>query len=77
MKIEIIGSGGAVCKALFCNVLEALRETGKKGRVVMVNDFQKIMKYGLSSSSGPRNLRIRRYPLVLAGYRLPSPLNSP
>ena len=47
MKIEIIGSGGAVCKTLFTNTLEALRETGKKGRVVIVNDFQKIIKYGV------------------------------
>ncbi len=47
MKIEIIGSGGAVCKALFTNALEALRASGKKGKVEIVKDIKKIMRYGV------------------------------
>lgn len=46
MKIEILSNGGTVYKALIGNVLEALRESGKKGRVVVVKDMRKIMKYG-------------------------------
>lgn len=49
MKIEILGTGGTLCKALFSNALEALRESGKKGSVVVVKDIQKIMKYGVSA----------------------------
>ena len=46
MKIEILNTGGTLYKTLFCNVLEALRESGKNGRVVIVRDINKIMKYG-------------------------------
>ncbi len=46
MKIEILGTGGTVCKTLFCNALEALRASGKNGRVVIVKDIRKIMRYG-------------------------------
>ena len=49
MKIEILGTGGTICKTLFCNALEALRESGMKGRVVIVKDIQKIMRYGVLS----------------------------
>lgn len=47
MKIEILGTGGTVCKTLFCNALEALRESGETGRVVIIKDIRKIMKYGV------------------------------
>lgn len=47
MKIEIIGNGCTICKTLFCNALEALRETGRKGRVVIVKDMRKIVRYGM------------------------------
>ncbi len=47
MKIEILGNGGTICKALFCNALEALRESGRNGRVVIVRDIRKIMRYGV------------------------------
>ncbi len=46
MKIEILATGGTVNKALICNVLEALRESGRNGRVVIIRDIKKIMKYG-------------------------------
>ena len=47
MKIEIIGNSCTICKTLFCNALEALRETGRKGRVVIVKDMRKIVRYGM------------------------------
>ncbi len=47
MKIEILGTGGTVCKTLFCNALEALRESGQNGRVVIIRDIRKIMRYGV------------------------------
>jgi len=46
MKIEILGTDGTLCKALLSYVLEALRESGRKGKVVIVKDIRKIMKYG-------------------------------
>lgn len=50
MKIEILDSGGAMCKTLLGNALEALRESGKKGRVVIVKDIRRIMKYGVMAT---------------------------
>jgi small redox-active disulfide protein 2 len=50
MKIEILGTGGRSCKELFDNTLEALRESGRKGRVVIVKDIRKIMKYGVMAT---------------------------
>lgn len=47
MKIEILATGGKTCQTLFCNVLEALRESGKKGSVVMVKDIRRVMNYGV------------------------------
>jgi len=47
MKIEILDTGGAMCKTLLSNTLEALRESGKNGRVVIIKDIRKIMKFGV------------------------------
>lgn len=47
MKIEILDTGGAMCKTLLGNALEALRESGRNGKVVIVKDIRKIMKYGV------------------------------
>ena len=47
MKIEILDSGGARCKTLLRNTLEALRESGRKGRVVIIKDVRRIVKYGV------------------------------
>lgn len=49
MKIEILGTCGPLCNGLFCNTLEALRESGKNGRVVVGNDARRIKKYGAQS----------------------------
>lgn len=43
MKIEVLGTE----KALFQAALEALRLSGKKGRVVFVKDIKKILRYGV------------------------------
>jgi len=50
MNIEVLCSCGTISKNLFNNALEALRETGKKGRVVIVRDIQKISKYGVPAT---------------------------
>lgn len=47
MKIEILDTGSALCKNLLSNALEAIRESGKSGRVVVVRDIKRIMKYGV------------------------------
>ena len=47
MKIEILDTGSAMCKSLLSNALEAIRASGKSGRVVMVKDIRKIMRYGV------------------------------
>jgi small redox-active disulfide protein 2 len=50
MKIEILDSGSTMCKTLLSNVLEALRESGKNGRVVIIKDIKRIMKYGVMAT---------------------------
>jgi hypothetical protein len=49
MKIEILGTGGSLCYGLFCNTLEALRESSKNGRVVVGNDARRMRKYWAQS----------------------------
>jgi len=68
MKIEILGNGGTICKTLFCNALEALRETGKKGRVVLVKDMKNILRYGVLATPA----LIVNGVVVSAGYLLSS-----
>jgi hypothetical protein len=48
MKIEVLGTDRATCKSLFQSALEALRLSGKKGRVISVTDIKKILRYGVS-----------------------------
>ena len=50
MKIEILGTGCAKCKALYENVKKALDESGKSAEVVKVEDIPSIMKYGVMST---------------------------
>jgi small redox-active disulfide protein 2 len=50
MKIEILDTGGAMCKTLLGNTLEALRETGRNGKVVIIRDIRKIIKYGVMAT---------------------------
>ncbi|BCS55877.1 thioredoxin family protein [Geobacter sp. SVR] len=50
MKIEVIESKGSTYKALFVNVLEAVKACGMNGKVILVNDIQTILKYGVKST---------------------------
>ncbi len=52
MKIEILGTGCAKCKALEKNVLAALAKAGKFAEVEKVEDIGKIMEYGVMSTPG-------------------------
>jgi small redox-active disulfide protein 2 len=50
MKIEILDTGGAMCKTLLGNALEALRESGKNGKIVIIKDIRRIIKYGVMAT---------------------------
>lgn len=50
MNVEVIESLGKVRKSIFGNVLEASRACGVNGKVVLVNDLQTILKYGVKSA---------------------------
>lgn len=50
MKIEVLGTGCAKCKALFENVKKAVEESGKNVEIVKVEDIPSIMKYGVMST---------------------------
>lgn len=50
MKIEVLGTGCAKCKALYENVRKALEESGTSAELVKVEDIPSIMKYGVMST---------------------------
>ncbi len=50
MKIEVLGTGCAKCKALFENVKIAVGKSGKFVEIVKVEDIQDIMNYGVTST---------------------------
>jgi len=52
MKIEVLGTGCAKCKALEKNVLEAIAKAGKFAQVEKIEDLTKIMEYGVMSTPG-------------------------
>ncbi|NOX16422.1 MAG: thioredoxin family protein [Epsilonproteobacteria bacterium] len=52
MKIEILGTGCAKCKALEANTKEALKQIGGFHSVEKVEDIVKIMEYGVMSTPG-------------------------
>ncbi len=47
MNIKILGSGCAKCAKLKLIVEEALKSLGKEATVEKVEDFMKIMEYGV------------------------------
>jgi hypothetical protein len=51
MKIEILDNGGAMCKTLLGNTLEALRESGRNGKVLIIKDIRKRIKYGVMATT--------------------------
>ena len=52
MKIEILGTGCAKCKALEANTKEALAKIGGFHSIDKVEDPMKIMEYGVMSPPG-------------------------
>lgn len=50
MKIEVLGTGCAKCKALYENTNKALTESGKSAEIVKVEDIPSIMKHGVMST---------------------------
>ena len=52
MKIEILGTGCAKCKALEENTKAAIAKIGGFHSVEKVDDIMKIMEYGVVSTPG-------------------------
>ncbi len=52
MKIEILGTGCAKCKALEKIVQDAVAKVGGFHQVVKVDDIMEIMKYNVVSTPG-------------------------
>ncbi len=52
MKIEILGTGCAKCKALEENAKQAVAKSGKFALIEKVEDITKIMEYGVMSTPG-------------------------
>jgi len=50
MEIKILGSGCPNCIRLEKTVIEALKELGKKTKVVKVTDYVDIVSYGVMST---------------------------
>jgi small redox-active disulfide protein 2 len=52
MKIEILGTGCAKCKALEENAKKAVAEAGVFAQVEKVEDLVEIMNYGVMNTPG-------------------------
>ena len=52
MKIEILGTGCAKCKALEENAKKAVSEAGIFAQVEKVEDLNEIMNYGVMNTPG-------------------------
>jgi small redox-active disulfide protein 2 len=50
MKLEILGTGCAKCKALEMNAKEAVAKIGGFHQVIKVEDIMEIMKYNVVST---------------------------
>lgn len=50
MKIEILGTGCAKCKALEEAAKQAVSKSGKFAQIEKVEDIMKIMEYGVMST---------------------------
>jgi protein-disulfide isomerase len=51
MKIEVImARGKKVSRSFLGNAFEAIKACGMNGKVVVVNDIQAILKYGIKST---------------------------
>ncbi|MDP3587669.1 MAG: thioredoxin family protein [Sulfuricurvum sp.] len=52
MKIEILGTGCAKCKALEAATKQAVAQSGMFAQIEKVEDIMKIMEYGVMSTPG-------------------------
>jgi small redox-active disulfide protein 2 len=52
MKIEILGTGCAKCKALEEATKQAVAQSGKFAQIEKVEDIMKIMEYNVMSTPG-------------------------
>ncbi|MEF3191355.1 MAG: thioredoxin family protein [Campylobacterales bacterium] len=52
MKIEILGTGCAKCKALEEATKQAVAKSGRFAQIEKVEDITKIMAYGVMSTPG-------------------------
>ena len=52
MKIEILGTGCAKCKALEEATKQAVAQSGMFAQIEKVEDIMKIMEYGVMSTPG-------------------------
>lgn len=52
MKIEILGTGCAKCKALEEAVKQAVSKSGKFAQIEKIEDIMKIMEYSVVSTPG-------------------------
>ncbi|MBV5320888.1 MAG: TM0996/MTH895 family glutaredoxin-like protein [Sulfuricurvum sp.] len=52
MKIEILGTGCAKCKALEEATKQAVAKSGKFAQIEKVDDIMKIMEYNVMSTPG-------------------------
>ena len=50
MKLEVLGTGCAKCKALYENVQKAVAISGIQAEVVKVEDIPTIMRYGVMTT---------------------------
>ena len=50
MKLEVLGTGCAKCKALLENVKKAVETSGKEAEIIKVEDIPSIMKYGVMNT---------------------------
>lgn len=52
MDIKILGTGCSKCKTLEATTRQAVEELGLNASIEKVEDFQKIMEYGVMSTPG-------------------------
>ena len=50
MKIELLETGCASCMGLEENIREALKQTGKKAEIIIINEFNEIVQKGVMST---------------------------
>ncbi|MEN6357966.1 MAG: thioredoxin family protein [Armatimonadota bacterium] len=52
MKIQILGTGCAKCKALYDNTVKAVDEAGVEAEIEKIEDIKEIMKFNVLMTPG-------------------------